>query len=189
MTKRNFINKYTITIFSWFYQIKQGVCYSDLEPPILIVGMDEQESEANLDYIFYVFFCNIIIVNYFLYSFIILMHLISPFNVLFLYSFHIYGSVKLFDCILLSLLALNAVLLTSSLNIFCFFLLNLCFYFNINLLFSYTFFVILPFSRWFMSFSSRFASRKFIYSPNLCFCFMTFFFVTFAFFIFIIIIY
>ena len=44
------------------------------------------------------------------------------------------SSIELIDCIPLSLLALNAILLTSSVNTLYFSLLNLCCDFNINLL-------------------------------------------------------
>ena len=52
-------------------------------------------------------------------------------------------NIELIDCIVLSSLALNAILLTSSVYALCFLLLNLCCDFNINLLlFFYEFFVI-----------------------------------------------
>ena len=44
-------------------------------------------------------------------------------------------SIESIDCILLSSLALNAILLTSSVNTLCFFILSLYCDFNINLLF------------------------------------------------------
>ena len=46
-----------------------------------------------------------------------------------------YVSIKLNDCILLSSLPLNAILLTYSVNALCFSLLKLCRNFNINLCF------------------------------------------------------
>ena len=102
---------------------------------LLIFCMDDMEFVANLDYFFYVLFCNIIKINPFLYYFIILLHLISSF--LLTRSFFVpcaYAFIESIDCILLSLLVLNAILLTSSVNTLCFSLLSLCCYFNINLL-------------------------------------------------------
>ena len=78
---------------------------------------------------FYVFFCDIIKVNHFLHYFIILLHLVSSF----LHIKYLNVSIESIDWILLSLLALN-VILNSSLNTWCFLLLNLFFIFNINLL-------------------------------------------------------
>ena len=83
---------------------------------------------------FYVFFCNIINVNNFLYRFIILLHLTSSFlltrSLLVPYA---YVSIESNDCILLSSFELNAILLISLVNTLCLSLLNLCF--NIDLLF------------------------------------------------------
>ena len=47
---------------------------------LLIFCMDDLEFMANLDYVFYVFFCSIITANCFLYRFIILLDLISSFS-------------------------------------------------------------------------------------------------------------
>ena len=101
---------------------------------LIIFCMDDQEFVANL--VFYVFFCSIIIVNHFLYCFIILMHLISSFwCTITLFVSYAYVSIKTIDCIHLSSLPLNAMLLISSVNALCFLLLNLCYDFNTNLLF------------------------------------------------------
>ena len=109
----------------------------------------------------YVLSCNIIKVNYFLYCFIILLHLISSFlhskSLLIPYA---HFSIELIDCILLSALPLNAILLTSSVNVICFMLLNLCWNFSINLLLLINSFwfrlrlstTSLFFSKWFISF-------------------------------------
>ena len=90
---------------------------------------------------FYVFFCNIIKVNHFLYRFIILLHLISSFSLtrslLFSYA---YISIESIDCILLSSFELKAILLISSVKTLCFSLLNLCCVFNIDLLFLMNFY-------------------------------------------------
>ena len=84
----------------------------------------------------YVFFCNIIKVNHFLYSFIMLLHLISSFSLtrssLVPYA---YVSVESNDCIPLSSFELNAALLISSVKSLWISLLNLCCVFYINLLF------------------------------------------------------
>ena len=86
---------------------------------------------------FYVFFCDIIKVkvNHF-FCFIILLHLGSSFlyiKPLLVPYAHV--SAESIYCILLSSLALNAILLTTSGNTLCFELLNLCCDLNINLLF------------------------------------------------------
>ena len=87
---------------------------------------------------FYVFFCNIII----LCCFIILLHLISLFLLTrSLLVPYVYVSMESVDCILLSSFELKAILLTSSVKILCFSLLNMCCLFNISLFF-YEFFLI-----------------------------------------------
>ena len=76
--------------------------------------------------LFYVFSCNIIKINHFLYCFIILSHLISSFlHIRSLLVPYAYVSIESIDSILLSSLALNAILLTSSVNALFFSLLNL----------------------------------------------------------------
>ena len=103
---------------------------------LLIFCLDDQEFMVNLDYVLFMFFCNITKVNHFLHCFIILLHLISSFShtklLLVSYAYVSNGSI---DHILLSLFALNEFLLTSLVNILCFLLLNLCCSFNINLFF------------------------------------------------------
>ena len=83
----------------------------------------------------YVFFYNIIKIN-FLYCFIILLHLISSFlhtrSSLFLY---VYVSIESISCILLSSFELEAILSISSVKSLCFSLLNLCCVFSISLFF------------------------------------------------------
>ena len=78
----------------------------------------------------------------FLCCFIILLHLISSFlltrSLLVPYA---YVSMESVDCILLSSFELKAILLTSSVKILCFSLLNMCCLFNISLFF-YEFFLI-----------------------------------------------
>ena len=120
----------------------------------------------------YVFFCNMIIV---LYVFV-LSHCIVPFNIFFLINRFLlvpyaYVPNESIDYILLSSLALDAILLTSSVNTSCFSLLFsiftscysiLCCNFNTNLLlfmnplwyFLKLFMSVLFFSIWFISFSS-----------------------------------
>ena len=110
---------------------------------------------------FYVFFCNIINVNNFLYLFIILLHLTSSFlltrSLLVPYA---YVSIESNDCILLSSFELNAILLISSVKTLCLSLLNLCCVFNIDLLFLMNFYHFLKvylcsfFSRYFILLSS-----------------------------------
>ena len=78
----------------------------------------------------FVFFCNIIKVNHFLHCFIILLHLVFSFlHIQFLHVPYTYVSTESIDCILLSSLTFNAILLTSSVKT-----LSSC-VFNINLLF------------------------------------------------------
>ena len=84
---------------------------------------------------FYVFFCNIK-VNHFLHCFIVLLHLISPF--LHTRSFlvpYAYVSIESIDCTLLLSFKVKAILLIFSIKTLCLSLLNLCFVFNVNLLF------------------------------------------------------
>ena len=89
---------------------------------------------------FYGFLSNIIKVNHFLHYFIIFLHLVSTFlHIKYLYVPYAYVSIESIDCILLSLLAFNSILLISSVNTLCLLLLNLCCVFNINLLFFYKF--------------------------------------------------
>ena len=97
--------------------------------------MDGKEFAASLDYVVFVFFYNIINVNHFLYSFIILLHFFTSFSLTrsLLVSYP-YVSIESIDCILLSSFEINAILLISSVKI-CFSLLNLCWVFNIDLLF------------------------------------------------------
>ena len=101
-----------------------------------IFCMDDQEFLVNLDYVFLCFFCYIFKVNHFLYSFIMLLHLISSFSLTrcLLVPFA-YVSIKSIDCILLSSFELKAILLISSVKTLCFSVLNLCFAFKIDLLF------------------------------------------------------
>ena len=84
---------------------------------------------------FYVFFCNIIKVNHILYCFIMPLHLIFFFlhtrSLLVLYA---YASIESINCTFLSLLALIAILLMSSVNTLCLLLVNFCRDFHINLL-------------------------------------------------------
>ena len=85
------------------------------------------------------------------------------------------------DCILLSLLALNVILLTSSLSTLGFSLLNRCCDFIINLLlfrnslWLYVKISVSSFFRCFISLFCWFTSRKFSKSSNLIFCFTTHF--------------
>ena len=91
---------------------------------------------------FYVFSRNIIKVNHFLYCFFLMLHLISSFlYARYLFSPYAYAFIELIDCIVLSLLALNLIILISSVNTLYFLFLNLCCNFNINLLFFYEFFM------------------------------------------------
>ena len=86
--------------------------------------------------LFYVFFCHIIIVNYFLQYFIILLHLIPSFlltrSLLVPYTWVYIESI---DYILLLPLELWAILRISSVKTLCLSLVNLCRGFKINFLF------------------------------------------------------
>ena len=107
---------------------------------LLISYLDNLEFEVIWIMYFYVFFCNIIIIFELLYY-------IFTFNLLFftywicaysvcIYFFWIYWFYSFI------MLALNGILLNSSVNALCFSLLNLCCAFNINLCFFYEFFKI-----------------------------------------------
>ena len=104
---------------------------------LLIFCIDDLQFVTNLDYVhFYIFFYNIIKVNHFLYSFIILLRLISPFLLTrSLLVPYVYVSIESIDCILLSSFELKAILLISSVKTLCLSLLNLCCVFDIDLLF------------------------------------------------------
>ena len=118
---------------------------------------------------FEVFFCSMIRINHFLYSFIVLLHLISPssFTRAFVATYA-YVSMESIDWILLSSFELNVILLLSSVKTLCLSLLNSCCFF-INLLFFYGLFMFSFmtketiwfnfFSRWFIIFSSWVASK------------------------------
>ena len=108
-----------------------GLC---TDPPILCT--DDQKFLWSIWIIFfYVFFYNIIKVNHFLYCFIILLLLISSFSLTrTLLVPYAYVSIESIDCILLSSFELKAILLISSVKT-CFSLLNLCYVFNVDLLF------------------------------------------------------
>ena len=89
--------------------------------------------------LFCVFFYNIIKVNHFFYCFIILLHLVFSFlhtrSLLVPDAYVSIESIESIDCIVLSSLAFNAILVTFSLNTSYFLLfLNLYRDFNINLL-------------------------------------------------------
>ena len=133
---------------------------------LLISYLDNLEFEVIWIMYFYVFFCNIIIIFELLYY-------IFTFNLLFftywicaysvcIYFFWIYWFYSFI------MLALNGILLNSSVNALCSSFLNLWCAFNIKLWFFYEFFKIsskiiavsLFFSRWFILFSSWVASKQ-----------------------------
>ena len=74
--------------------------------------MNAQEFEANLDYVLNVFFCNVIIVCHFLWCFIVLIHLFLFLCISSLFFLYAHVSIESIDCIVLSLLVLNAILIT-----------------------------------------------------------------------------
>ena len=140
--------------------------------------------------LFYVFFCHIIIVNYFLQYFIILLHLIPSFlltrSLLVPYTWVYIESI---DYILLLPLELWAILLISSVKTLCLSLVNLCRGFKINFLFftnSLWSFLRLPasvsffFSRGFILFSNWVVCKQFFRLQVYDF-FLWHFFVSFAF--------
>ena len=98
---------------------------------LLIFCMDGKDFWPIWIKFFYVFFCNIIKVKYFLYRFIILLHLISSFS----FTRSLLVPYKSTDCILLSSFELKSILLIFSVKSLCLSLLNPCCVFNINLLF------------------------------------------------------
>ena len=98
--------------------------------------MNVQEFATNWIIFVCFFSCNIIKVNYFLHYFVILLHLVSSFSHnKILLAPYAYVSTESIHFIISSSLALNTILLTSSVNALYFSLLNLCWDFNINLLF------------------------------------------------------
>ena len=120
---------------------------------LLIFCVEDWQFIDNLDRVILFFFCNIIKNNH-LCIFFILLHLISS-------SLHgtsplvphTYVSIESIDCILSSSFTLNAILLTSSVNTFCFSPLNLCCdFYEFFMIFSETFHI--DFSCWFILFSN-----------------------------------
>ena len=131
---------------------------------LLIFCMDGQKFLANLDYVLYVFFCNIIKVKHYCIVFIILLHLVSSF-------FHkrsllvpcTYASIKSIDWTLLSSSELKSILLISSVKTFCLSLLNLCCAFNFFFFFEFFMTIYINFfSKWFFLFSIGAASKQFL---------------------------
>ena len=123
---------------------------------------------------FYVFFCNVIKVNNFLYCFISLLHLISSFSLTrSLLVPYAYVSIETIDCILLSSFELKTILLISSaktlwlslLNYFCVCNINSLFFMNSLWLFLSLTMLILFLTRWFILFSSLVASKRFYNFP------------------------
>ena len=100
----------------------------------VLVTHGDQHLPAGM--LFYVFFYNIIKVNYFLYHFIILLHLIFPFSLtrssIVPYA---YVSIESIDCNFLSVVEVKAIFLISSMKTLCLSPLKLCCIFNIDLLF------------------------------------------------------
>ena len=123
---------------------------------------------------FYVFFCNVIKVNNFLYCFISLLHLISSYSLTrSLLVPYAYVSIETIDCILLSSFELKTILLISSaktlwlslLNYFCVCNINSLFFMNSLWLFLSLSMLILFLSWWFILFSSLVASKRFYNFP------------------------
>ena len=107
---------------------------------LLIFCTHDQEFVANYNMLFYVFFCNIIKFNHFLYCFIILLDLISSFSfTIFLFDPYAYVSIESNNCILLSSFELNGILLISSVKTLCLSLSNLSCIFSIDLFFLMSF--------------------------------------------------
>ena len=137
----SYLNHHHLLVFS-DYVMRLFCQISSLQ--LLIFCTDDQEFVANFIFI-YVFFCIIIIVNHFLfflhcyvsYVTFLFLHCYVSFFLCIIYFFvsYAYVSIESIDCILLWLLAINAILLTSSINTLCFSLLNLCCHFDISLLF------------------------------------------------------
>ena len=92
---------------------------------------------ANLDYVFlYVFFCNTIKVNHFLYRFITLLYLLSSISLTrFLLLPYAYLSIESIYFIFLSSFEVKAILIVSSVKILCLSLLIFCCVFNVILLY------------------------------------------------------
>ena len=140
---------------------------------LLVFCMDNLKFAANL---IYVSSCNNSKLNHFVCCFIILLHLVfSSLHIKYLLVPYTYISIESIDCIILSSLELNAILVTSSIN---------SFWLSLRLS-TLTFFlvVLLLFSTWVFL-------KQFLYYSNLSFLFMRHFFVSFSFsFIFIAITY
>ena len=139
---------------------------------------------------FHVFFSNIIKVNQLFYRFKVLLHSISSFSLTrSLLVLYLYVPIKSIDCILLSPFELENMVLISGVKSLYFSLLNLCYVFNINLLFLmnslWSSLILsvsaLMFSRWFIIFSSWVASKQLLTFANLSFLFMTHFFLSYPF--------
>ena len=102
---------------------------------LLIFCMSDQGFPTSLNYV-HVSFCNIIKVNHFLHCFIIFLYLVFYLlHIKFLLVPYAYAFPKVIDCILLSSLELNAILLTPLIKILCLSLLNSCCVFKVFLFF------------------------------------------------------
>ena len=97
--------------------------------------MDDQKVVTNFYYALLSILLSILF-NYYLYCFIVILHVISSFSLArSLLVPYAYVSIESTDCILLSSFELKAILLISSAKILCLSLLNRYFVFNIHLLF------------------------------------------------------
>ena len=119
------------------YQIKYCTCFPYPEPPNIniLYGWSEIPGQFGLCYFMFYFVTSSKLITFGLLYYIVTFSFFL-FCALFLYFFLCpYNSIKSVDCILLSSLLLNAILLTSSVNRLCFLLLFLCCDFKINRLF------------------------------------------------------
>ena len=109
----------------------------------LMSCMDVREFAVNLVYLFFMFSLVISSKLIIFVLFFLMLHLISSFlYARYMFSPYAYAFIELIDCILLSLLALNLIILISPVNTLYFLFLNLCCDFSINLLyFFYQFFM------------------------------------------------
>ena len=106
--------------------------------------------------VFYVFFCNIIKVNYF-YTVLSYCCISSFLHTRSLRVHWTYAPIESIDCIIFSLFELKLILLISSVKTLCFSLLNFLFIFNISLLFVINYLIL----HWVVLFSILFFSIHF----------------------------
>ena len=138
----NFINNVIIMIIFLFYQIKLCVCFSRYRTTNCLYSVWMFTNLRPMLIMLFVFFCNINIPKHFFAWFYYIDRLNFFFFIYYIFNCSIcigfcwivFVSI---DCFLLSSLALNAILV-SSVHALCFSVLNLCFFYDFFMIFSYT---------------------------------------------------